>query len=65
MGRLDSWRVSTRIQLLVGLMLLGLLALCVVALAQLRDSMLEDRKAKTKNLIEVGVGVLAHHHRLA
>lgn len=33
MGRLDSWRVSTRIQLLVGLMLLGLLALCVVALA--------------------------------
>ncbi len=58
-------RVSTRMQLLVGLALLGLLVLCFSALLQLKGSMLEDRKQKTKNLVEVGLGILAHHQKLA
>jgi methyl-accepting chemotaxis protein len=52
-------------QLLVALALVGLLVLCVVALFQLKGSMLEDRKQKTKNLVEVAVGLLAHHQKLA
>ncbi len=65
MGGLNSWRVSTRMQLLIGLTLVGLLVLCIIALLQLKNGMLEDRKEKTKNLIEVSVGVLEHHHKLA
>ncbi len=65
MGNLGSLRVSTRMHLLVGLMLIGLLVLCVTALLQLKNGMLEDRKQKTRNLVEVGMGILAHHHKLA
>ncbi|HEX5393098.1 MAG TPA: methyl-accepting chemotaxis protein [Rhodocyclaceae bacterium] len=65
MLKLASLRVSTRIQLLVGLTLIGLLALCITALVQLRSSMLEDRKLKTKNMVESALGVIAHHHKLA
>ena len=63
MAGLSSWRVSTRMQLLIGLTLAGLLALCAIALLQLRGSMLEDRKEKTRNLVEVGLAVLDHHYQ--
>nr|MBL8410182.1 methyl-accepting chemotaxis protein [Dechloromonas sp.] len=62
---LRQMRVSTRMQLLVGLTLLGLLILCVTALFKLKDSMLDDRMHKTRNLVEVAVGILEHHHKLA
>ena len=62
---LNSLRVSTRMHLLVVLTLIGLLALCLTALFQLKTTMLEDRKQKTKNLVEVGMGILVHHHKLA
>lgn len=65
MNALGSLRVATRMQLLVGLALAGLLALCLTALFQLKTSMLEDRKQKTQNLVEVGVGTLAHFQKLA
>jgi methyl-accepting chemotaxis protein len=50
-------------QLLIGLTLAGLLVLCAIALLQLRGSMLEDRKEKTRNLVEVGLAVLDHHYQ--
>ncbi len=65
MAATNSWRVSTRMQLLVGLTLAGLLVLCFTALLQIKEGMLDDRKQKTKNLVEVGAGILAHYHRLA
>ncbi|MDP3538754.1 MAG: methyl-accepting chemotaxis protein [Azonexus sp.] len=65
MGILGNWRVATRMQLLIGLTLLGLIILCLTALFQLKGSMLEDRKQKTRNLVEVGIGIVAHHHKLA
>ena len=65
MSGFNSWRVSTRMQLLIGLTLVGLLILCVIALMQLKVGMLEDRKEKTKNLVEVGMGVLEYHYKLA
>ncbi|MDD2741942.1 MAG: methyl-accepting chemotaxis protein [Rhodocyclaceae bacterium] len=64
MGGLSSLRVASRMQILLALTLVGLLALCLTALFQLKDTMLEDRKQKTRNLVEVGVGILAHHHKL-
>ncbi|HEY6896606.1 MAG TPA: cache domain-containing protein [Rhodocyclaceae bacterium] len=65
MGGFQSLRVRTRMHLLSFLTMLGLLALCLVSLAHLRDNLLEDRKQKTRNLVEVGVGILAHYHQLA
>lgn len=50
---------------LVGVALVGLLALCIASLMHLKANMLDDRKEKTKNLVEVGIGVLEYHHRLA
>ncbi len=61
----EKLRVSTRMQLLVGLTLIGLLALCFTALLQLKSVMLEDRKQKTQNLVEVGLGIIEHHQKLA
>ena len=63
MKSLSSWRVSTRLQIMIGLTLLGLLVLCLVALFQLKGSMLEDRKQKTQNLVEVALGIVAHAHK--
>ena len=65
MSGFSSLRVATRMQLLVALALIGLLALCLTALFQLKDSMMEDRKEKTRNLVEVGIGIVTHHHKLA
>ncbi len=65
MNALTNLRVATRMQILVALTLVGLLVLCFSALFQLKGSMLEDRKATTQNVVEVGMGILAYHHKLA
>lgn len=65
MFKFSQTRISTRMQSLIGLALLGLLALCLTALFQLKSAMLEDRKEKTRNLVEIGLGVLTHHQKLA
>ena len=65
MGALARTKLSTRIQLLVGLTLIGLLVLCVTALFQLKETMLDDRKEKVHNIVEVGLGIITHHHKLA
>ena len=63
MAGLNTLRVSTRMQLMAGTTLVGLLVLCLFALSQLRDSMIADRKDKTRNLVEVAMGIIAHHHK--
>ncbi len=65
MNFLSSWRVSARMRFLLVLILIGLSTLSVVALIQLKDSMLEDRKVKTKNLVETATGLLAYHQKQA
>jgi methyl-accepting chemotaxis protein len=65
MNALSSLRVATRMHILVGVALAGLLALCLTALFQLKSSMMEDRMQKTRNLVEVSVGTLAHFQKLA
>ena len=64
MGALARTKLSTRMQLLVGLTLVGLLVLCVTALFQLKETMLDDRKEKVHNIVEVGLGIITHHHKL-
>ncbi len=57
-------RVLTRMQMLVGLTLLGLIVLSLVSLLKMKETMLDDRKEKTRNLVEVGIGILNYHHQL-
>jgi methyl-accepting chemotaxis protein len=57
-------RVSTRIQLLIGLMLLGLLAVSATSLYHLKGSLLQDRKEKTRNLVESAHSLIAHFRDL-
>ena len=64
MGNFSTLRVATRMQLLVALALIGLLALCLKALFQLKARMTKDRKEKPGNLFEVGIGTIPHHHNL-
>ncbi|HEX6736344.1 MAG TPA: methyl-accepting chemotaxis protein [Azonexus sp.] len=52
-------------QMLVGLTLLGLIVLCLTALFQLKDEMLEDRKEKTRDLVDTALGIVKYHHQLA
>ena len=65
MSTANPLRVSTRIQLLVGLTLAGLLCLCLTALFQLKSTMLEDRKDKLQSQVESAVSVLKHFHTQA
>ena len=64
MSGIGNLRVSTRMQMLVGLTLLGLIVLCLTALFQLKGSMMDDRKQTTRNLVEVGIGIVEYHHKL-
>ena len=64
MNLVERMRVSTRLQALVALTLLGLFILCITALLQLRDSMLDDRKDKLRNLVEVAVGIVNQQQKL-
>ncbi len=55
--------LNRRIQLISAVALVGLLILSVISLFHLKNSLLEDRKNKTKNLIEVAVGVMTHYQQ--
>ncbi len=65
MGILQRLRVSTRMQLLVGITLVGLICLCLTALFEIRSTMLEDRKEKVRNLTEVAVATLTYYQQQA
>ncbi len=58
-------KVATRIRSLIGLMLFGVLGISMIALFQLQENMLEERKAQAKNLVDVGIAALKHFQQLA
>lgn len=62
--RFSEMRVSTRMQLLTGLVLVGVLVLSITSLAYLRETLLQDRKEKTRNLVEVVHTLIGHHHAM-
>lgn len=59
---LRSLRVSTRIQLLVALVLVGLLAVSTTSLFHLKSTLLLDRKEKIRNLVEGSHALMSHFH---
>ena len=63
---MDISRLTVKKRLLVYslVVFVGLIVLIWVALSGLRDSLLEDRRIKTKHAIEISLGVLSHYHEL-
>jgi methyl-accepting chemotaxis protein len=57
--------VAGRMKLLVGISLIGLVAMWLTALYILKDSMLDDRKEQTRRIVETGMGILDHYQKLA
>jgi len=62
---LATLRLGTRLKLLIVLILLGLLGLSLFSLSNLRTNLMADRQEKTRNLVEVGLGLLEHYAALA
>nr|WP_322596963.1 cache domain-containing protein [Bradyrhizobium sp. SEMIA] len=57
-------RISFKLVLIVGISLLGMIALAPIALSTLRSQMIADRQAKTQHMVDVGYGILAHYQKL-
>ncbi|RTM05196.1 MAG: methyl-accepting chemotaxis protein [Bradyrhizobiaceae bacterium] len=57
-------RISFKLVLIVGISLLGMIALAPIALSTLRAQMVADRQAKTQHMVDVGYGILAHYQKL-
>ncbi|MCB5196632.1 methyl-accepting chemotaxis protein [Deefgea salmonis] len=57
-------RIKHKLWMLTGLALIGLLGIGIAMLLSSRQSMLEDREAKTLSLIELGHSVIAHYGQL-
>jgi methyl-accepting chemotaxis protein len=60
--RFQHLRVSTRIQILVGLVLVGMLVLSGTSLVNQKTSLLEQRKEKTRQLVESVYSLINHYH---
>ncbi len=52
MSQFNNLKISTKMHAVTALILVGLISLCVAALFQLKQSMIEDRMAKIRNLVE-------------
>ena len=63
--KLTNLAVAARMRLLIGMTMLGLIVLCAVSLASLRNTMMDDRKVQTKHLVESGVSIIKHFHAQA
>ena len=57
-------RISFKLVLIIGISLLGMIALAPIALSTLRAQMIADRQAKTQHMVDVGYGILAHYQKL-
>ncbi len=56
-------RISFKLALIIGLSLAGMIVMAPIALSTMRAQMLSDREAKTRQMIDVGYGILANYQR--
>ncbi|KJC45389.1 cache domain-containing protein [Bradyrhizobium sp. LTSP857] len=57
-------RISFKLVLIVGVSLLGMIALVPIALSTLRGQMVADRQAKIQQMVDVVYGILTHEQKL-
>jgi methyl-accepting chemotaxis protein len=63
--KLTEWRIRTRLIVLTAIAVLGLAALGLDSLNDLRSNMLQDRTDRTRLFVEVAGGVIARFHDLS
>lgn len=61
---MKNWKLSRKLAVLVVLAIAGVLMSIFIGLVQLREHLLEDRKLKTRHVVEVAVGVIEHFQKL-
>lgn len=59
MFRLANFKIGLRIQLIVALSIVGMIALQISNLTQTRNELIEDRKIKTRHLVEAAHSLIA------
>jgi methyl-accepting chemotaxis protein len=57
-------RISFKLVLIIAISLSGMVVMAPIALSTMRSQMLSERQAKTRQMIDIGYGILAHYHRL-
>jgi len=60
----QSISIKTKLSWVIALVLIGLVTISIFALFTEKSFLLEDRKVKTKHLVEAAHGVLVYHHAL-
>jgi methyl-accepting chemotaxis protein len=63
--RLRDFRISVKIAIISLIGIVGLAATGVTNLVRLRDDLLSDREAKTRNVVETAHSLIAHFEKLA
>jgi methyl-accepting chemotaxis protein len=58
-------RFRNKILLIVGMMLAGIAVVITLSLFSMKRELLEDRKVKTRHVVETAFGVLAHYEGMA
>lgn len=61
---LETLKVRSRLGLIVFAAFIGFALLASASIFHLRDTMMQDRKTKTRHLVEVAVGVVKEFHEL-
>lgn len=64
MFNLNSMKIGTRMLIIVAGAILAALLVGAFGLTELRSNMLEDRKAKTQNLVELTISLIGHFHAM-
>jgi len=62
---MKNLKIGHKIGLLIALAVLGYLVNIAIGLTNLRDNLVEDRKLKTRNVVEVALGVVTRYHAQA
>ena len=61
---LNQMRVAHKLWLVVGIALIGMVALTVFNAFEYRHTLLEDRKVKTRHVVETAWSILGHFHEM-
>lgn len=64
MLRLDGWRISHRLSLILALVAVGFVIVTALLLLSLRSSLVEDHRNRVKHLSETAAGIVAHYHAM-
>lgn len=60
---MKNWKLAYKLSFLVTVAIVGLLVNITIGLVQLRGHLLEDRKIKTRHVVETVTGVLAYYQK--